>query len=207
MIQIKFLQDKNTEWVQELNLKGRIKTVTIDNYYAIIKSNALLKGERIKQHFGSSDLDNLFSGLNKKISFNKNGQIVEKIILNGESIINKYHYDYDNKGLLCKEITFDVKTNSSFESKSFKYNSLGQLIEKITPHIMGVKYDYYVYDVEGTLIEYNYIRTTDGPKEKYSGKLIYNDGRLIEIQSEPKEIFKLITPVTLLNTLFTQIIN
>ncbi|MBK5286470.1 MAG: hypothetical protein JJE25_13810, partial [Bacteroidia bacterium] len=82
--------------VQEMNLKGNVKSVRETSFEAVKKSDVIVKGKRKRE---SIDYDKDF-----QIVFDGKGYKAEKSLYNADgSIFRKVTYQYDDKGNQVEE--------------------------------------------------------------------------------------------------------
>jgi len=133
--------------LEELKLKGNVKSVLFTEYSVIEKFGKVSKGETTYAD---------------KSYFDMNGNIVEEIIYgqDGDPFQNKT-YEYDSKGNVIKYTVHNLRIKSKTTNGKKRLSDRS----KFTMNF------YYKYDEKGYLIEDNYIKNRIG--EYIEGKNVY----------------------------------
>lgn len=143
-------QDKKLKktYLQNMNLKGKVKSVRIIYYEAIDKFGELQKGKK-ESTFDESRFVRENYECNYKIIFNDKGNMIEENWYNSDGGIDwKSIHKYDDKGNMIENNWYN--SNSSFDWKHiYKYDGKGNMVEKNeykSDGIINNKYTYNEYD-------------------------------------------------------------
>lgn len=134
--------------IENLDLKGKVKSLVETNYYTEIKDGKIQKTKVLSVII---------------CLFNEKGNFIERKYFDSDSIqISKSIFKYDMEGNLIEKITIDKAGDLAYK-ETYKYDGKENLIEKISLN-NSAKSEYketYKYDEKGNEIEMNsYI--TDG---------------------------------------------
>lgn len=165
-----FKNDKND--LQNLDLKGHVKSCHETIYEAVEELGKILKGEKKN----GNELTDIFYSFNKKgyltesrkfdysgnicwietYSYYKNDLKVMYNLLDGQNkIYLSFTYKYDPSGQLIEEVRQDYFQNSKYKI-NYKYNPNGKLVEESWYYDKADSINFkvnYTYDDNGNLIE------------------------------------------------------
>lgn len=131
-------QEIHYDW-GKLNIKGKVKAMSISEFFAIEESGIIRKNGKQKSFGG----DLLFY-------FNISGTVDSLLNYSSEgTLFTKYSYFYDEKGYL-------VEIDKSYRKHLFKYNSDGQMIQEVlynNPEGLPTNQYLFYYDDKRNMIE------------------------------------------------------
>jgi len=190
--------------IEEMNLKGKVKSLKKDSYEVIKKNGEIHKGKIVieyesKQYFifdtkgnkieeGSYKYETDGSIITYTYKYNDKGNKTEKkkYYIDG-GLETKYIYKYDDIGNLIEESDY-FQENRINNKQTYKYNDKGNLIETNYSNSTGMKTKQtYKYDNKENLIEeiYSTSFSVSSGYEGYETKYIYKyDSKGNEIEKE-----------------------
>lgn len=193
-----FSQENQTD-LQELNLKGKVKSVRSVDYEAVEVSGEVVKGRIVEDNFFAY---NEAGSVVEKTKYYADGTPCEKFIVTYDSegrVIEGCMYNSEGKIDFKKVITYDNKGNKLTENESnekgevrvkesFKYDDKNNLINKDTQFFDGNldAKTVFEYDKKGNLIKQHLYREGSWLTEIYS-KRIENGITIKEIQSKSEK--------------------
>jgi hypothetical protein len=160
--------EKNKNTLNNMNLKGKVKSVTETVYNAVNKSGKIQKGKRDGITISNFNIN---ENLIKYASYNSDDSLMLKRIYEYDEygrllvethywlgrIKSKHTYTYDGQGHNIKEQYYASPPGPYIENSSttiFKYDNSGNIIEKITNYENGSSdHRIYSYDNRGNIIK------------------------------------------------------
>jgi len=204
--------------IEEMNLKGKVKSLKTNTYEVIKIKGEIHKGKIIVDYESSQyflfdiegnilekssykyELDGSIDKYSYKYDDNGNKTEENQYFYNDTTewkLSKKHIYKYDNKGNLIEEGDyFSGSINSNITNKfTYKYDDKGNMIEQCYTHGYFKEIYTYVYDDKGNMIEENLYNYSGSDDKVYSTKQIYkydNQGNKIEEQffQNKKVIYK-----------------
>lgn len=148
--------------LEELGLKGNVKSVTTVSYEATLKFDELVKGKRsdsmirtfntpgAELNFSYYASSNYIADHEYENQYNTSGHLTKNSIRRNGSKYSSTENIYDGSGNLIEANQFDHSGNLAFKTKN-KYNSKGQLFCKTVYYATGERKEraYYFYDPAG----------------------------------------------------------
>lgn len=202
-----FSQENQTD-LQELNLKGKVKSVRSVDYEAVEVSGEVVKGRIVEDNFFAY---NEAGNVVEKTKYYADGTPYEKFIVTYDSegrVVEGSMYNSEGKIDFKKVVTYDNKGNKLTENEidemgvrvkgSFEYDDKNNLINKNT-HFFDENLDtttIFEYDKKGNLIKQHFYIVGGGWRTEIYSKRSENGITIKEIQSkswkekEEKKILK-----------------